>query len=120
MGGLLSKSETMVSEDVRIFCDTTISTVKVVVFSKTFCPYCRKAKSILAQYPIDPKRMEVLELEKRPDCQEIQAYMKTLTGASSVPRVFINGQCIGGGDDTAKLHETGQLQELLRECGAIQ
>ena len=35
-----------------------------------------------------------------------QAYMKQLTGASSVPRVFIGGSCIGGGDETAAAHRS--------------
>jgi len=119
MGGLWSREPVMVTEDVKIFVDTTLTTKKVVVFSKTYCPYARKAKSILAKYPIDEKRMEVIEIEKRPDCAEIQAYMLELTGASTVPRVFIDGNCIGGGDDTAQLHESGELQKMLEKSGVI-
>jgi glutaredoxin 3 len=63
--------------------------------------------------------MEVIEIEKRPDCSEIQAYLRELTGASSVPRVFIGGKCIGGGDDTEALDKTGQLQPLLQQSGAV-
>ena len=32
--------------------------------------------------------------------------MKQVTGASSVPRVFIGGQCIGGGDETSQAHRS--------------
>ena len=60
-----------------------------------------------------------MELEKRPDCGEIQSYLKELTGASSVPRVFVGGKCIGGGDDTAALDQRGALKDLLASSGAI-
>jgi glutaredoxin 3 len=109
----------MVTEDVKIFVDTLLVTKKVVVFSKTYCPYARKAKNILAEYPIDPARIEIIEIEKRPDCNEIQSYMRELTGASTVPRVFIEGNCIGGGDDAAALHKSGELRRLLSSAGAI-
>ena len=63
--------------------------------------------------------MEILELDGRDDGSEIQEYMRQLTGASSVPRVFIGGKCIGGGDETSKAHKSGQLQTLLKDAGAI-
>ncbi|CAF5080537.1 unnamed protein product, partial [Rotaria sp. Silwood1] len=34
-------------------------------------------------------------------------------------RVFINGKCIGGGDDTMALEKRGDLERLLREAKAI-
>ena len=74
---------------------------------------------MLSKYSIPDSRYEVLELEKRPDCSEIQAYLKELTGASSVPRVFVGGRCIGGGDDTQALDKRGQLKDLLASSGAI-
>ena len=47
---------------------------------------------------------------------EIQVFSTTsneqkfqLTGASSVPRVFIGGRCIGGGDETAAAHKCSKF-----------
>lgn len=36
--------------------------------------------------------------------------------AYQVPRVFINGQCIGGGSDTKELHQQGKLRPLIEQC----
>jgi len=36
-----------------------------------------------------------------------------------VPRVFVNGECIGGGDDTVKLARTGQLIKLVSSCESL-
>ena len=83
-----------------------------------------QAKAALNNYKINPENFEWLEIEDREDCNEIQvskknymvgiktkrqllqAYMKQLTGASSVPRVFIGGSCIGGGDETSAAHRS--------------
>ena len=69
---------------VRIFVDSTVNRYKVTVFSKTFCPYCRRAKELLSNYPIKEDCLEIIELEKRPDMSQIQSYLKELTGASTV------------------------------------
>ena len=45
--------------------------------------------------------------------------MKKLTGGRSVPRVFIGGQFVGGGDETAAFHRDGKLQALLEASGAL-
>ena len=45
--------------------------------------------------------------------------MKQLTGGRSVPRVFIGGKCIGGGDETDAAHRSGKLQGMLESAGAL-
>lgn len=30
-----------------------------------------------------------------------------------VPRVFINGTCVGGGDETVRLSASGELRKIL-------
>lgn len=54
-----------------------------------------------------------IELENRQDCQEIQAVLGEMTGATSVPRVFVDGKFIGGGTDVKKLRENGELVKML-------
>ncbi|KAI0237321.1 hypothetical protein LSAT2_012182, partial [Lamellibrachia satsuma] len=60
---------------------------KVVVFSKAYCPYCTMAKDALRPHvgkEIKPDQYEVIEIENRPDCSDIQAYLRKITGTSSV------------------------------------
>jgi glutaredoxin 3 len=54
-----------------------------------------------------------IELEDRPDCDQIQDELQKLTGARSVPRVFIDGKFIGGGDATESLYNSGELAKML-------
>lgn len=118
MGGGVSKSSPEAMADAKAFVEKTINENKVVVFSKTYCPYCTKAKRALA-VEIDLSKVLIIELENRPDCDAVQDALLQLTGGRSVPRVFINGKFIGGGDDTAHLQSTGQLRKLLQEAGAL-
>ena len=53
------------------------------------------------------------------DGNAIQDYLQSITGARSVPRVFINKKCIGGGSDVKGLADQGKLVPLLKEAGAL-
>lgn len=54
-----------------------------------------------------------VEIEDNPDCQEIQDVLGEMTGARSVPRIFVDGNFIGGGSDAEKMFKNGELQKLL-------
>jgi len=95
-----------------------IAAAPVVVFSKSYCPYCRKAKAALKAAGVKPEALLVLELEDRPDVDAIQAVLGDLTGATTVPRVFIGGKFVGGGDDTAAMQAAGKLRGMLEAVGA--
>ena len=53
------------------------------------------------------------------DGDAIQDYLLKITGARSVPRVFVGQQCIGGGTETREAHEKGTLVPLLKKAGAL-
>jgi len=107
------------SSGVKAEMDELIQSKAVLLISKSYCPYSKKAKQVLAKYNIDPEKFEVIEIDQRKDMDKIQAYMKKLTGASSVPRVFIGGRCIGGGDETAAAHKNGKLEAMLKDADAL-
>jgi hypothetical protein len=50
----------------------------------------------------------------------LQDALAQVTGARTVPRVFIGNKFVGGGDDTARLAENGKLRKLLVEFGLLQ
>lgn len=81
-------------------------------------PYCVKAKNVLGQYKL--KDYKVVELDEIDNGNEYQQVLGQITNARSVPRVFINGECIGGGDDTEKLDQNGDLVKRLKKIDAIE
>ncbi|KAL6762647.1 CPYC type glutaredoxin [Haematococcus lacustris] len=100
------------------FVQSTVASNKVVVWSKSYCPYCRKAKQAMASL-LQPDQYLVIEIEERPDMADLQDAFKELTGGSSVPRVFVGGKFLGGGDDTARMAENGELKQLLQAEGVL-
>ncbi|CAK6964444.1 glutaredoxin 2 [Scomber scombrus] len=85
----------------------------VVIFSKTTCPYCKMAKNVFNEIGATYK---VIELDEHNDGRRLQEALAQITGARTVPRVFINGNCIGGGSDTKQLHQQGKLLPLIEQC----
>ncbi|KFK28026.1 hypothetical protein AALP_AA8G462100 [Arabis alpina] len=92
-----------------------VSSYPVVVFSKTYCPYCKKVKQLLTQLGAS---FEVLELNEMSDGGEIQSALSEWTGQSTVPSVFIKGKHIGGCDKVMETNKQGKLVPLLTEAGA--
>ena len=74
---------------------------------------CSKAKNALNTV-VSPDQYQVLEIENHQDMNDIQNYMAEKTGGRSVPRVFIDGKFVGGGDDMVRLAQNGKLAELVK------
>lgn len=66
----------------------------VAVFSRQGCPHCSRAKGMLRDVGIP---FEALELNKAYTDRTLRA----VSGATSLPQVFINGEPIGGADELA-------------------
>mmetsp|Transcript_133928 Transcript_133928/g.250551 ORF Transcript_133928/g.250551 Transcript_133928/m.250551 type:complete len:355 (+) Transcript_133928:65-1129(+) len=92
-----------------------IASFPMIMFSKRGCPFCAQAKEAFNEigHPIS-----VLELDKLPEEQAdaMQDHLQTLTGARTVPRVFVGHKFIGGGTDVARLAETGELTTLVEQA----
>ncbi|VVB16997.1 unnamed protein product [Arabis nemorensis] len=96
------------------FVKKTISSHQIVIFSKSYCPYCKRAKSVFKELDQVPY---VVELDEREDGWSIQTALGEIVGRRTVPQVFINGKHIGGSDDTVDAHESGELAKLLGVSG---
>ncbi|KAJ8287243.1 hypothetical protein GJAV_G00049300 [Gymnothorax javanicus] len=93
---------------------------KVVLFMKPTCPYCVMAKEVLSKYKFKAGHLEFIDISGRSDMAKIQDYFLEITGARTVPRVFIGKECIGGGSDVAELDRNGELKKMLESIGALQ
>ncbi|KAL9274659.1 Glutaredoxin-C4-like protein [Drosera capensis] len=106
---LLATSAVGSTEEVD-FIKNAISSHKIVIFSKSYCPYCKKAKSVFKELDVEPY---VIELNERDDGSNIQDALSGIVGRRTVPQVFIDGKHIGGSDDTVEAHQSGKLANLL-------
>jgi len=81
---------------------------KVEIYTKSGCPYCVRAKSLLGSKGVafeefditmgGPKRAEMLA---------------RANGGWTVPQIFIDDAHVGGSDDLAALERAGKLDPLL-------
>lgn len=86
-----------------------MTTPVIDIYTKFACPYCVRAKNLLAQkgasfneYDITlggPKRQEMLD---------------RAPGAMTVPQIFIGDYHVGGSDDLSALEREGKLDALLK------
>lgn len=79
----------------------------VIIYSKNFCPYCERAKSLLKS-----KNVNFEERNIDGNAEEIQKLMEK-TGWRTFPQIFINDEFIGGFDDMNALDQAGKLNSLL-------
>lgn len=86
----------------------------IVMFSKTTCPFCSRAKDVLAAEA--PGDFYVVELDELPaeEGAAMQDALLSMTGARTVPRVFAKGRCLGGCDDVVALQQQGDLAKALK------
>ncbi|XP_076640744.1 uncharacterized protein LOC143352297 isoform X1 [Halictus rubicundus] len=109
MGSVSSTREadmTVTQEQVK----QIIASDKVVIFSKSRCPYCKMAKQVFDSLK---EKYTAIELDEREDGDDIQDILGEMTSARTVPRVFVKGICLGGGTDVKKLYDNGELVKKL-------
>ncbi|KAL7670849.1 hypothetical protein ACOME3_005767 [Neoechinorhynchus agilis] len=100
------------------FVDDLIEKHKLVVFSKSYCPYCTLAKNVLNKYKLTD--IKIVEIEDMPECKQIQKYLGGLCdGIKTVPRIFLDGKCVGGGSDVEKLHRDNKLSRMLADANVL-
>ena len=89
----------------------------VIIFSKTYCPYSKRAKGVLLEkYVIEPAPY-VVELDTHPLGPQIQARLGDITGRKTVPNIMVNGKSIGGSDEIAELDKDKALVGKVRALG---
>lgn len=81
---------------------------KVEIYTKFLCPYCTRAKSLLAS-----KGVEFTEYDITMGGPKREEMLSRAPGRTTVPQVFIDGRHIGGSDDLAALDRAGGLDPLL-------
>jgi glutaredoxin 3 len=80
----------------------------VEIYSKTFCPYCWRAKHLL-----DSKQVAYTEIAVDCGGEARRQMIERSNGRTTVPQIFIGGQYIGGCDDLVALERAGKLDELI-------
>ncbi|HYJ41615.1 MAG TPA: glutaredoxin 3 [Steroidobacteraceae bacterium] len=84
-----------------------MSSPAVVMYTTSWCPYCERARKLLATKNVTISEIDV---ESAP---EKRAEMRIRSGRTTVPQIFIGDHHVGGSDDLLSLEDTGKLDGLL-------
>ncbi|KAL4761612.1 glutaredoxin [Aspergillus foveolatus] len=86
----------------------------VVVFSKSYCPYCKASKSLLSELGA---KYYALELDTIDDGADLQNALEEISGQRTVPNIYIAKKHIGGNSDLQGIKK--DLPALLKDAGAL-
>jgi len=84
----------------------------VALFSKSYCPFCKKAKEALGAAGIQPVVVELDLIENGP---AIQKSLGGKTGKTTVPNVWLNGKFLGGSEEVLAGLENGTFDGVERK-----
>jgi alkyl hydroperoxide reductase subunit F len=79
----------------------------IEIYSKEWCPYCKKAKALLRSKGLDYREIDTTHDEV------LEQEMIERSRRRTVPQIFVNGESIGGYDDLARLNASGELDRKL-------
>ena len=85
-----------------------MSAPKVLMYVTDWCPYCSRARSLLAE---KGAAVEEIDVEADPAARE---EMRARCGRDTVPQIFIGETHVGGSDDLEALDADGRLDALLK------
>ena len=80
---------------------------KVEIYTKDYCPFCHRAKALLAAKGVRFEEYEITSDAAR------QREMIERSGRFTVPQIFIDGHHVGGSDDLDAADRSGELDRLL-------
>lgn len=82
---------------------------QVEIYTTLVCPYCVRAKDLLARKGVTP-----VEIRVDMDDAARDAMLQRAQGRRTVPQIFINNIHVGGCDDLYALESAGKLDEMLK------
>ena len=86
-----------------------MSAPKVLMYVTDWCPYCERARSLLADKGV---AVEEIDVDLMPGARE---EMRARSGRDTVPQIFIGESHVGGSDDLQALDADGRLDVLLKQ-----
>lgn len=79
----------------------------LTIYTKDYCPYCVKAKTLLSSLGATYEEIDVTNDQDTLMKIMEKSHMRT------VPQIFLGDECLGGYSDIATLHEQGELTKKL-------
>ena len=83
---------------------------KITIYINQTCGFCQAAKSLL-----EKKGIGYDEIDISSDLEVREAMMRKSNGMRTVPQIFLNNKHVGGFSELYTLHQSGELEKLLKD-----
>jgi glutaredoxin 3 len=90
--------------------DATSAPPAVVMYAKSWCPYCERARALLKRKGVT---FQEIDIETQPGQREDM--IRRAAGQYTVPQIFIGERHVGGSDELYELDAAGGLDPLLQQ-----
>jgi glutaredoxin 3 len=80
----------------------------VTLYVSDWCPYCERARGLLAQKKVEFSAVNV------EDDAKLREEMIARSNRRTVPQIFIGDKHVGGCDDLFELDRSGELDRLIQ------
>ena len=111
----------VVAPEVRDFFERTLRDPEqpVVLFALEWCEFCWSLRNLFAKAGIPYRSVDLDSTAFQRDDRgnQIRALLRQRTGQATIPQVFVDGEHIGGCNDTMAAYASGALQDKLRALG---
>ena len=91
----------------------------VVMFALEWCEFCWSLRKLFAKLGVDYRSVDLDSVAWQAGDRggKIRAVVRDLTGAATIPQVFVGGRHLGGCTEVFDAFRAGTLQDELRRCG---
>ena len=115
LGKLTGVDEDQVSADIQ----TNIKKNKIVIYTYSLSPFSSEAVRLLQESGYAFEEIELgaewFLLGGEESVARVELAKLADNGATSLPKVFIGGECIGGCSELASLVESGEFDQLIKK-----
>jgi glutaredoxin 3 len=91
----------------KLTTDKEKAMTHVQIYTKGYCPFCKKAKATLNDLGVNFEEFEITNDTKLTQEMQMRSNRKT------VPQIFVGGQHLGGNDDLQASLNDGSFKKLL-------
>ena len=107
--------------DVQQRIEELVKSNEVLLFMKgsasfPMCGFSGRAVQVLKACGVDAKAIKTVNVL---DDADIRQGIKEYTSWPTIPQVFIKGEFVGGCDIMINMHQSGELEQLLKEKGIL-
>ncbi|WP_370296393.1 glutaredoxin domain-containing protein [Poseidonocella sp. HB161398] len=91
----------------------------VVIFALEWCEFCWSVRKLFKAAGIPFRSVDLDGPDYRAENRgtEMRKALAQVTGAPTIPQVFIGGTHVGGATETFDAFNDGRLREMLAACG---